>query len=426
MNNQQLTRRDILKVGCAATAGIAVPYFVPSSALGNADRPPPSERITLGHIGVGGRGRAVYRGFRSVAEAQSVAVADCYRDRRESMAKVIQGEAYQDFRDLLARDDIDAVVVATPDHWHVPIAILAAQAGKSAYVEKPLGLSIEQNLACQKVFANKDVVFQYGTQQRSMAHCHQGCEQVRRGAIGKVHTIEVDCPNGGSGGSIVESPVPEGLDYETWLGPAPRVPYTVDRCKPQGTYWIYDHSIGYLAGWGAHPLDIMIWGSDADLSGPVVVEGSGDIPAGGLYDCVYNWDMNIKLGDVQLKFRPGADRTKFIGSDGWIEVARATGRNSASDPALLKEKLDPAENRLLVSHHHQGNFVDAVKKSDPDAAVSNLKDAVRSDVISHLCDISVRTGEKVTWDPIRQELIDPSSKSQAMLTRAMRQPWTLS
>ncbi len=175
MRYQKLSRRDTLKFGCAVGGGIAVPYFVPSSALGNADTPPPSERITLGHIGVGGRGRAVYRGFRGVAAAQSVAVADCYRDRRESMAKVIQGEAYRDFRDLLARDDIDAVVVATPDHWHVPIAILAAQAGKSAYVEKPLGLSIEQTLACQTVFANKGVVFQYGTQQRSMPHCRQGC-----------------------------------------------------------------------------------------------------------------------------------------------------------------------------------------------------------------------------------------------------------
>lgn len=426
MSHQQFNRRDALRVGAAAAAGIAVPYFVPSSSLGNADTPPPSQRITLGHIGIGGRGRAVYSGFRSVAGAQSVAVADCYQNRRESMAKVMRGKAYQDFRDLLARDDIDAVVIATPDHWHVPIAIMAAQAGKSAYVEKPLGLSINQSLACQKVFADKGVVFQYGTQQRSMAHCHQACVQVRRGAIGKVHAIEVDCPNGGSGGSIVKAPVPGGLDYEMWLGPAPKVPYTVDRCKPQGSYWIYDQSIGYLAGWGAHPLDLMVWGSDADLSGPVVVEGTGDIPTEGLYDCVYNWDMNIKLGDVQLKLRPGADRTKFVGSDGWIEIARATSRNSASDLALLKEDLNPDENRLLVSNHHQANFIDAVKKGDPDAAVSNLKDAVRSDVISHLCDIAVRTGEKVTWDPVKQELVDPSSKAQAMLTRAMRGAWTLS
>ena len=419
------TRRDVLKTGSALVAAASAPYVIPANALGNTDKAPPSDRVTLGHIGVGGRGRAVFSGFRRVADAQSVAVADCFKDRRESIARVIKGDAYEDFRDLLARDDIDAVVVATPDHWHVPIAIMAAKAGKSVYVEKPLGLSIEQSLACEKVFTEQGVVFQYGTQQRSMAHCHQGCEQVRRGAIGKVHTIEVDCPNGGAGGSTIEAPAPEGFDYEMWLGPAPKNPYTVDRCKPQGTYWIYDQAIGYLAGWGAHPLDIMVWGSDADLSGPIVVEGTGDIPTEGLYDCVYNWDMNIKLGDVKMVFKPGGDRTKFIGDEGWIEVSRKAGSTSASDPALLTEKLDGAENKLLVSSHHQTNFVEAVKQGDPTAAVSNLKDAVRSDVISHLCDIAVRTGEKISWDPIKQELINPSSQAHAMLTRTMRGPWTL-
>ncbi|WP_168566116.1 Gfo/Idh/MocA family protein [Crateriforma spongiae] len=424
--NTSPTRRDFLKASTAITAAtVAAPYVITSTALGDTNTPPASDRITVGHIGVGGRGRGILNGIRSVPDAQSVAVSDCYRDRRDMIAKVIGGESYQDFRDLLARDDIDAVVVATPDHWHVPIAIMAAQAGKSAYVEKPLGLSIDQVLACQKVFNEQGVVFQYGTQQRSLAHCRQGCEQVRRGAIGKIQSIEVVCPNGGAGGITEESDVPDGLDYEMWIGPAPMTSYTVDRCKPPGSYWIYDQSIGYLAGWGAHPLDIMVWGCDADLSGPIVVEGTGEIPSDGLYDCVYNWDMKIQLGDIPVTFRPGADSTKFIGEDGWIDVARAKDRNAASDPGLLTQSLAPEQNQLVVSNHHQANFIQAVKNDDPNAAVSNLNDAVRSDIISHLCDIAVRTGEKITWDPKAQKLVNPSQRAAAMLSRAMRGPWTL-
>lgn len=420
---QDIKRRDLLK-GMAAAAVVA-PTVVPSSVFGDEEKAAPSERVTIGHIGVGGRGRGVFGGIRQSPLAQSVAVADCYKDRRENIAKVIGGTAYADFRDLLARDDIDGVVIATPDHWHVPAAILAAKAGKGAYVEKPLGLTVEQDLACEKVFADNGVVFQYGTQQRSMKHCFVGCELVRRGAIGKVHTIEVDAPNGGRGGNPEPMEVPEGFDYDMWLGPAPVTPYTRDRCKPPGTYYIYDQSIGYLGGWGAHPLDIMVWGSDADLSGRLVVEGTGEIPTEGLYDTVINWDMKIKLGDVDMIFKPGSDRTKFIGDKGWIEVRRGGTRTTCSDPALLETELLPEESELILSTHHQDNFVQAIKKGDPMAAVSNLRDAVRSDIISLLCDIVCRTGEKVTWDPTEKKLINPSEAQTAMLSRPMRAPWTL-
>ena len=418
-----LSRRELLRAGGAAS--LAIPYVITSAALGSPQQAAASDRITVGHIGVGGRGRDLFRGFQGVRDAQSLAVADCYRDRREALAAICQGKAYQDFRELLARDDIDAVVVATPDHWHVPIAILAARAGKSAYVEKPLGLSIQQNLACQETFAAAGTVFQYGTQQRSMAHCLVGCEMVRRGKIGQVVAIEVDAPNGGRGGSTQKIAVPDGFDYDMWLGPAPVTDYTADRCKPPGTYWVYDQSIGYLAGWGAHPLDIMVWGCDADLSGPVVVEGTGSIPSEGLYDSVYNWDMKIKLGQVDLVFRPGSDRTKFIGENGWIQVCRNPNQTTASDPSWLQTKVEPGQSQLVVSRHQQANFIQAIKQGDPQAAVSNLQDAVRSDIISHLCDIAVRSQEQVTWDPQQRQLVDASPAAQAMLHRPLREPWTL-
>jgi glucose-fructose oxidoreductase len=425
MIRRMVTRRALLKRGCAAAAAVAAPYVISCNALGLAGTPPASERVTVGHIGVGGRGRALFGEVRKVAQAQSVAVADCYRDRREALAADCKGKAYQDFRDILARGDIDAVIVATPDHWHVPVANLAVRAGKHVYVEKPLGLSIEQDLACQKLVIEKGVVFQYGTQQRSMDRCFKGCELVRRGAIGKIRAIEVDAPNGGSGGSTVEVPVPDGFDYEMWLGAAPKKPYTADRCKPQGTYWIYDQSIGYLGGWGAHPLDIMVWGSDADLSGPVVVEGTGKVPTEGLYDTVYDWEVKAKLGEVDLVFRPGPDRTKFIGETGWIQVARALVRNLASDPNLLKTELDATQNRLKLVSNHMDNFITAVAKRDPKATVTSVQESVRSDIISHLSDIAIRTGEKITWDSQKQKIIAGSDKARAMASRPMRAPWTL-
>jgi Oxidoreductase family, NAD-binding Rossmann fold/Oxidoreductase family, C-terminal alpha/beta domain len=425
VSKRSIHRREALKR--LAAVGCAAPMFVPGSALGAEEKAAASERVTVGHIGVGNRGSSLFREVQRVPDFQSVATSDCYKNRREGVANMCKGKAYADFRDLLAREDIDAVYIATPDHWHVPIGILAAKAGKDVYIEKPLGVTLQEDLAMEKVLEETGKLFQYGTQQRSLAHCWNGCELVRRGAIGKVHTIEVDAPNGGAGGSTAKAPVPDGFDFDMWCGPAPTRDYTTDLCKPPGTYWVYDYSIGYLGGWGAHPLDIMVWGSEADVSGLVTVEGTGVIPSDGLYDTVYNWDMKIKLGDVDLIFRPGADRTKFIGSDGWIQVARGADRNLASDPALVPTKpaepLTPNDDSLQVSRSHSGNFAQAIKARK--APVSNIRDAVRSDVISLLCDIAVRTGQIVTWDPAKKELVKPSADAQAMFSRKMRAPWTL-
>ncbi|MDR1958374.1 MAG: Gfo/Idh/MocA family oxidoreductase [Planctomycetaceae bacterium] len=440
MTQDTFSRRHFLKT--ATAVAMVSPLVIPGSAVGADDAVPPSERITVGHIGVGGLGRMVYSWTQTVKDAQSVAVADCFKSRREGIAAACKGKAYLDYREILARDDIDAVLIVTPDHWHVPIALAAGKAKKSVHVAKPLGLTMEQNLLCQKVFAENGLTFQYGTQQRSMPHCWKGCELVRRGVIGKIKALEVDAPNGGAGGSTASSPIPPDLGedgYEMWLGPAPKTPYTTDRCKPNGTYWIYDYSIGYLGGWGAHPLDIMVWGSDADLQGTVTVEGTGDLPAKGLYDCVYNWDMEIKFGDVPLRFKTGGDRTRFIGEHGWIEVRRGAGltggdpdtwaRNaenaglSASDPKLLETPLDGEPIlKKTPSANHIDDFIRSIKSGQQ--PVSTLKDAVRSDNISHLCDIAVRTKSAVKWDPVKMTLIDPTPEQTAILSRPMRAPRT--
>ena len=421
MKKQNTTRRHFLKAGCATAAGLALPYAITSSALGNAEKLPASDRVTLAHIGVGNRGGFLLA-HGQTKDAQSVAVADCFEDRRESVAASIGGKAYRDFREILARDDIDAVVIATPDHWHVPIAMMAARTGKDAYVEKPLGLTIEQDLLCQKVFQQQKRVFQYGTQQREAKHLQIGRDLILAGRLGTLKAIEVKAPNGGTGGSTVEVPVPAGFDYDMWLGPAPEVPYTVDRCKPSGTYWIYDQSIGYLAGWGAHPLDILVWCYGGDQAGPYSVEGTGDIPKEGLYDTVYNWNVTMTMSDgVEIDFKPGPNSTKFIGSDASIELTRGTLR---TNPAELKPADCPPHSHAKNVNNHFASFVNAIRSRE--AASSPVEDAVRSDVMSHLCDIVIRTGEKITWDPRKQQLVEGSEKAKSMLHRAMRVPWTLS
>ena len=418
MNENQLTRRVLFQ---GAAAAVAAPYVITSTALGNAQQPPAGERVLLGHIGVGGQGGGLFRAFQNCRGVQSVAVSDAYEDRRDAYAKMCGGKAYRDFRELLARPDVDAVIVATPDHLHVPMAIAAARAKKSAYVEKPLGVTIEECLACGKAFRENDQIFQYGTMQRSMPHCHFGCELVRNWKIGKVHAIEVIAPNGGAGGSTQQVPVPKGLDYEAWCGPAPVRPFTADRCHPPGTYWVYDYSIGYLGGWGAHPLDIQVWGSDADLVGPYTVEGTGVIPTTGLYDTVYDWDMKLELADgVKMTFKPGGDSTKFIGADGWVRIWR--GGIDAEPKSLLKEKISPNEMRLVDSKNHYQNFVDAVR--DRKTPASSLADAVRSDVISHLSNLAVRLKRKITWCP-RKETIVGDPEAMKLTRREYRAPWSL-
>ena len=269
---QTVSRRRFFKrVSLAATA-VAAPLVLPARLFGATA---PSNRVTLGHIGVGGQGSGLLGGFLGLPQGQSLAAADPLKSRREAAAARIdrqcaaatgQGtykgcKTYNDFRELLARNDIDAVVIATPDHWHVPIALAAVRAGKDVYVEKPLGVSMEQDKALRATVHAHGAIFQYGTQQRSFnTHCGFACELVRNGYLGELKAIHVVAPNGATGGNPAPQPVPEGLDYDLWLGPAPLAPYTHDRVIGGGRWHIYDYALGFIAGWGAHPLDIAHWG----------------------------------------------------------------------------------------------------------------------------------------------------------------------
>jgi len=365
-------------------------------------------------IGCGGRGSGLGAG-------QIVAACDPWKDRRERIARRIRGKAYNDFRELLARDDIDAVTIGTPDHWHVPITVAAAKAGKDMYVEKPLGVSVAEDQACREAIKRYRRMFQYGTQQRSMRHCRFGCELVRSGRIGEIREIFVTAPNSGPGGNEQPKPVPPGLDYEMWLGPARWTPYT--GCPLGGGNWyhVYDYALGFIAGWGAHPLDILQWGFDTHLAGTLEVEGTGVIPTQGRNDVVYNWDVRIRFANgVKMRFRPGGDHTRFIGTEGWVGISR--GGIWAEPQSLLRSAIRPDEVHLVESRGHKGNFIEGVRtRTTP---VSNIDDAVRSDIISHLGDIAIRLGRKITWDPVKEEIIGDDQASR-MLIRPMREPWHL-
>jgi len=431
MNRRKISRRGVLKTAAvAAGAAVAAPTIVPSSVFGAAA---PSKRVAVGHIGVGGQGGGLLRGFLGLPMNQSVATADPIKQRREGNAARIEKhyaaqkragtykgcKAYNDFRKMLARKDIDAVVVATPDHWHVPIALMAVKAGKDVYVEKPLGISIAHNKALRAAVHGHDAIFQYGTQQRGFnTHCAHACELVRNGYIGELKAIHVVAPDGTTGGNPTPQPVPEGLDYDMWLGPAPVKPYTRDRVFGTGRWFIYDYALGFIAGWGAHPLDIAHWGYPHI---PIEYEGKGVIPTKGLFDTIVHWDVRGKYASgVEFTLKPGGDKTTFVGTKGWVAPSR--GRLSANPPSLLKVKLKPGEKRLLQDNHHYRNFLNACLTRKTPAA--DIDSAVQSDIISHLGDITIRLGRKIKWDPKTEQIVGDAEATR-MMSRPMREPWRL-
>ena len=446
--NRKPNRRSFLKQA-SVLAGFAVPAIVPSSVLGGQA---PSNRINLAALGVGGRGSWINGVMAKFPDVRYVAVCDAFESRREARKKEWNDyyggdyvKAYQNPWEAIRRDDVDAVVVATPDHWHVPLAIAAAEAGKDMYVEKPLGVALSWAWRLRNVVRKKRLVFQYGTQQRSASQFRYACELVRNGYLGKIQRVEVWCPDASQQwdrfavkqyGSLKPAIPPEDLNFDLWCGPSPLRQYTVDRCTMPGAYHIYDYTLGFVAGWGAHPLDIAQWGLDADNTSPVYYEGAGTVPKFGLLDTINKWDMTCYYDDdVIMRFmservakdvvpkyraRWSGHGTTFFGSEGWISVDRLGFE--ASRPALQQVEFGRNDKRLLKSEQHQRNFVDCVKsRKQP---VSPLEAAIRSDTISHLSNIMIRTGRPIQWDPLREVIVGDEEASK-LLDRPMRTAWEI-
>ncbi len=441
----RISRRNFIKKTALTGAALAVPTIIPSTVFGRNGHIPPSDRVTIGLISCGNRSGASLD-YRDLPTAQVLAVCDPVRERRLKR-KMEFGDCddYNDFRELLARDDIDAVHVSTADHWHVPISLAAARAGKDMYTEKPLGISIEEDLAARQITDKYKRVFQYGTQNRSLVQVRMGTELVLNGHIGDIKEVYVWCPQGESGGSATPVlPVPDGFDYDLWLGPAPEKPFSKDRCQNQtgrnGIFHIYDYAIGFIAGWGAHPLDQLQWWADqAGMGIPVTYEGTGTIPTTGLFDTVTHWDMKctyknglpLRFVDNQTarknKIVPHIDEmpgfhhgTMYVGTEGWVTVTRSGWK--VSPESLYKKGKNPGNKRLIESMNHRENFVNAVLgKQKP---ISDLNGAILSDLMSQLSDISIRTGRKIAWDPEKNSIIG-DDEAIKMMSRPMRSPWTL-
>jgi predicted dehydrogenase len=461
MKTNSPTRRDFLKktAGLALTAA-AFPSLAPASALGRAGATGANDRIAVGCIGMGPQGRGDMGNFLNQKDAQVVAVCDVKTDQLELARAAVNGKyqnndcaTYGDFRELVARKDIDAFLIATPDHWHVLVALAAVRAGKDVYVEKPLGLSLTEDWKLLKEVESQKRVFQFGTQQRSSRLFRLACELVRNGRIGKLKHINVWAPGSAPGGSTQVVPVPAGLNYEMWLGPAPSKPHTQDLCSADGTkktWWFKsDYSLGFIAGWGVHPVDIAAWGADL-FSGPIEVEGRGTFHCEGACDTATIWDINFTSAEgVTMNFvgvpnggnqgQPTCDTwpqaqewkqryrritshgTAFEGTDGWVHIDR-DGINLQPEN-LIDEKPETFKVQLTKSPDHVRNFLDCVRSRTD--TVSPIADSVRSDTLCHLGEIAMRLNRKVTWDPKGERFVDDFEANLRLLPRKMRAPWHL-
>jgi predicted dehydrogenase len=454
----KMNRRKFLKKSTLTAGALAVPTIVPASVFGENV---PSNRINIAAIGVGGRGSGnVWHGFvKGQPDVRVVAACDCFRSRREDFARRTN-EHYgsdvckpmADFRDVLARDDVDGVVISTQDHWHVPLAYHAAVAKKDMYVEKPLGVAMAWAWKLREVVEKNKVVFQYGTQQRSGDGFGRVVNLVRNGYIGKVKHIDAWCAGmrapGGYANTFEQhyqdtqpAEIPDDLNYDMWIGPAPMKPYTKSRCTEWGSYFIYDYALGFIAGWGAHPLDIAQWGLDKDHTSPVYYEGSGKMPPEGLFDTIDYWDMHCKYDDdVTMRFMctraaqkalanipmrqhtmPIKDHgTRFVGEKGWLCVGRWGVYGSTKE--LQGMKISDKDTPVYHSISQARNFVECMKSRKP--TINPLESAIRSDTISHLSDISIRLNRPIKWDPKNEKIID-NDEAVKMLDRPMRKPWTM-
>lgn len=396
--------------------------------------PAANARLAIGVIGSGGRGKAHLKEYFSDAGARVVAVCDVRADQAQAAKALVDKQygdtscrAFGDFRELLARGEVDAVSIAVPDHWHALVALAAIRAGKHVYLEKPMAYTIPEGRAIVEAVRRKGVVMQNGTQQRSMANYRLACELVRNGRIGRLHTVRVGSPFGFRGGSTAPAPVPEELNYDMWLGPAPVVPYTAGRCdggSGAGWYHIRDYSGGWVTAWGAHDIDSAHWGMGADATGPVEIDAWGIFPEVGVYDTAWQWRAECTYADgvkvIYATEQENRHGVRFEGTDGWVFVRR--GFTDAHPKTLLYETIRPGEIRLEESDNNFACFLDAIRTGR--AVTAPPEGAHRSTSVCHLMNIAMRLGRKLRWDPQAEKFVGDDTADR-MLGRAMREPWSL-
>jgi len=325
----------------------------------------------MGCIGMGGMGTGDMRGFLSKKEVQVVAVCDVDKSQRDKAKKNVDEKyknndckTYLDFREVIARDDIDSLSLAMPDHWHSIPAVMGARAGKDIHAQKPLARTIAEGRAICDAVKRYGVIWQTGSQQRSERDFHRACELVRNGRIGKVTRVEVGLPTGGGSDNKPVQPIPEGVDWDFWLGPAPWVPYR--GIMHWNWRWMMDYSGGQLTDWAGHHIDIAHWGLDLERTGPVEIEGSGVYPRDGIYDVPMEYKFTCKYANgvvmTVANNKQIPQGTKWYGESGkWIYVKR--GKLEANPASVLKEVIGPDEIKLYRSRNHRQNFLDCIKRA---------------------------------------------------------------
>lgn len=428
-----VSRRRFLQTTAAASAVFAAPYFIPQRAFGA------NERVNLGFIGTKNRGMQNMEGFGIVGKSagqmatNAAAVCDVDRNVVASAVRTVEKTGHKpsvfgDYRQMLERKDIDAVVVSVPDHWHALMTIDACRAGKDAYCEKPLTLFVAEGRKMVEVARQTNRIVQTGSQQRSDDRFRQACELARNGKLGKLQTVLVGIPKPNFSPlakAVPDSNPPSELDYEMWLGPAPLRPYNVNRVHYNFRFF-WDYSGGQMTNFGAHHLDIAQWGLGMDDSGPISIEGTGTYP-NEKHLCevtdtcrityTYANDVKIILGQQQ-KDIPGA--VTFIGEKGRVFVDR--GKITADPPELLKTEFGSGDTRLAVSRNHYQNFLDCIKSRK--LPIADVEIGHRTATVCHLGNLAVRHGRKIQWDPAKEQIIGDDTAA-AMLSRPYRAPWKL-
>ncbi|MDD4869293.1 MAG: Gfo/Idh/MocA family oxidoreductase [Kiritimatiellae bacterium] len=450
-HNHSINRRQFLRT----ITTVAAASIIPASVLGkNA----PSNRITMGCIGVGGMGMRDLRAAMVNENVQIIAACDpvsasneyghWFKDGwqgpwfgRDSAKKVVEHyyaqqtgrtdfkccDAYIDFRELLARDDIDTVTVVTPDHWHAPITVAAARAGKDIYCEKPLSLTLVEGRAMVKAVRQHGCILQTGTHRRSSPAARHFCELIRNGRLGKLRKITIEIGKNhrkGPEGYWEAQPVPAWLDYDMWLGPAPWAPYHKDRCLYSFRF-ISDYSGGNVTNLGAHAIDLVQWATGNDMTGPVEVEDLGGVfPPEGLFDVANPAHFRCRYADnTEFECHTGerSAHVTFEGERGWLGFDDVM---TASSPELLRETIGPDEIHLYESNDHMRNFIDCVKSRREPAGPVEV--GHRSASICHLGNIAMTLKAKLQWDPVAEHFIGKNATSaNRLLHHAYRGPWTL-
>jgi predicted dehydrogenase len=432
-----ISRRKFLALTGAA---VAAPSLVPSSVLGRDGKTAPSNRVVMGVVGWGMMGPGNTTGLMAEKDCQVVAACDLDKNHLQQAVDTINKNygnqdcrTYHDYRELMARKDLDAVMLAVPDHWHALLAVEAARNKKDIYAEKPLARTIAEQQAIVKAVRKNGCIWQTGSWQRSVENFHKACEIVRSGLIGKVTRVEVGLPSGhydfaGTGNKRSITPPPPQLDYEFWIGPSKMEPYIEARVH-MNWRWNYNTGGGQLLDWIGHHCDIAHWGMGWDNTGPSEVEGKGEFPpADALWNTCTKYRTTLKYpNDVTMIIAGGHDDiksgTKWIGTDGWVWVDRGGFKGSKEqweDMVKLPDSLRRV--KLIESRNHYRNFLDSVKSRQP--TIAPVEAAHHSAIPGHLSLIAMMVGRKIHWDPVK-EVILHDSEARKLMSRPYRAPWKL-